>query len=342
MPDDFTTPPVRRRFGRRTLFRLAGVGALAAVGVQAVRIFASSNAHTVIPGRVYRTAQLSGPELSAFIADKGVRTVVNLRGVGPETAWYMAEARATHAANVCQEDVTLSAKRLPPPYEVRRLIEVIDHTAYPIVFHCKQGADRTGLASTVALLLQPGVSLAEARRQLWPIYGHIAAGRTTAMDEFFDFYEEWLADAGRDHTPERFRQWVETAYVPGPFKADLALVGPNPPAPVKVGEGFALTVRATNRSIRPWEFKPGPAGGIRLRCEIYAAGKAIHRGHAGLFARVVPPGESIDLVAAFPPVMVPGWYPVHIDLIDAAAIEMLDSGFVQYGSEPLVTGVAVK
>ena len=98
-----------------------GLGVLAALGFGAefLRVVALSNVHTVIPGRVYRTAQLSPDRLQKFIADKGLRTVINLRGVCGDMPWYLGECRATHAANVNQEDITFSAKRFPAPAEVR-------------------------------------------------------------------------------------------------------------------------------------------------------------------------------------------------------------------------------
>src|SRR5204863_5012641 len=104
---------------------------------------------------------------------KNIRTVINLRGTSqrtPKEEWYIGECRATHDANVSQEDITLSAKRLPAPAEVRRLIDVLDRTEYPILVHCQRGADRTGLVSTAAVLLHTDATLDQARRQLWPRY----------------------------------------------------------------------------------------------------------------------------------------------------------------------------
>ena len=334
--------PPPRRVRRRTFLRLAGAGVGLALSAETLRVFALTNRHTVVPGRVYRTAQLSGPQLADFIAEKGIRTVVNLRGLGPDTDWYVAECRATHAANVCQEDVTLSAKRLPPPAELRRLLDVLDRTEYPIVFHCQRGADRTGLTATVVMLLQPGVGVAEARKQLSVRFGHVRAGRTAVIDEFFDYYESWLASTGQAHTPDRFREWVSREYVPGPYWAELTI--PDPAGlTVKAGRGFAVVVRAVNRGVGPWEFKPGPAGAVHLRGEVYTkAGEKVHRATAGHLRATVPPGGRIDLTAAFPPIYTPGVYPSHFDLVDAQAIDLLDSCFVQYGSEPLMVNVTVE
>jgi hypothetical protein len=311
------------------------------VSIEAARVFAGSNEHTVIPGRVYRSAQMSRDKLERTIADKKIRTVINLRGCCPDTAWYRDEARATHATAVSQEDITLSAKRYPHPGEIGRLIEVLDNTDYPVLLHCAAGADRTGLASAIALLLFTDGSLAAARRQLWPRFGHFAVGRTARLDEFLDYYDSWLGAHNEEHTPERFRRWFAGQYCPGPFRAELKLLSPVPlTAPAR--RGFTIELRATNRSVEPWTFTPGGSGGIKLRYTLYSkAGAFVHRGHAGHFARIVHPGESIDLAAGFPPIAA-GKHMLHADLLDAQPIDLLDTDFSQYGSEPLIVELTVK
>ncbi len=331
-------PPPRRRISRRTLFKFAGGAVALGFGAEFLRVVAFTNVHAVIPGRVYRTAQLKPEQLRAFIAERQIRTVVNLRGVCSDTVWYLGECRVTHAANVSQEDITFSAKRYPAPTEMQRLIEVLDHTASPIVFHCQRGADRTGMASAVARLLQTDDDLPAARRQLWPRYGHFAVGRTAVLDGFFDYYASWLASRSEAHAPDRFRRWVANEYCPGPYRAQLSLIGP---AKFPAGRGFSFAVRALNTSIEPWQFTPGAAGGIRLRHTLTsAAGVRIYQGHAGQFARTVKPSEHIDLVCGVPPLPA-GDYTLHVDLIDAEPIELLNTAFVQYGSEPLQTPIVI-
>jgi hypothetical protein len=318
--------------------KLAGGAVVLGFGSEVVRVVALMNKHTVIPGRVYRTAQLKPQQLEAFIVEKGIRTVVNLRGVCSNMPWYIDECRITHAANVNQEDITFSAKRYPAPGEIQRLIEVYDHTAYPLVLHCQRGADRTSLASTIAMLLLTDATLDRARRQLWPRYGHVAVGRTAAMDGFFDYYQAWLAARGKAHTPEQFRAWVKADYCPGPYRAALSVTHQ---MTFTAGRGFTITIRALNNSVEPWTFTPGGAGGIRLRYTLTdSRGVHLHRGFAGQFARVVNPGEHIDLVCGLPP-MPAGTYPLHADLLDGQPIELLDTDFTQYGSEPLQTTVTV-
>lgn len=320
---------------------MAGAGAFAGVCAEAARVFAGSNEHTVIPGKVYRSAQLKPDKLARVLAEKKIRTVINLRGCCPNMAWYQGEARATHAAGVSQEDITLSAKRYPHPGEIARLIEVFDHTDYPAILHCAAGADRTGLACAIALLLLTDCDLSAARRQLWPRYGHFAVGRTGKLDVFLDYYDEWLAKLAEGHTPGRFRKWFAEMYCPGPFRAQLTLLTPLPlTAPAR--KGFTIEVRAANRSVEPWRFTTGGSGGVRLRYTVYnKAGAFLYRGHAGLLAREVHPGEAIDLVAGFPPLPA-GRHMLHADLLDSQSIDLHDTDFSQYGSEPLIAELNIQ
>lgn len=330
--------PPRRRFSRRTLFRLAGGAAAIGLGAEFLRVVAFTNVHTVVPGRVYRTAQLTPERLRAFIAEKRLQTVVNLRGVCANMAWYQGECRATHAADVNQEDITLSAKRFPAPSEVQRVVEVLDHAPQPLVFHCQRGADRTGLASTVARLLLTADDLPTARRQMWLRYGHFPFGRTAVLDAFFDYYAGWLKGRGEAHAPDRFRRWVATDYCPGPYRARLSAVGHQFRA---AGRGFEVTVRAENTSVEPWQFNTGAAGGVRLRYVLTdASGTVVYRALSGQLERTVHPGEAIELACGFPPGPA-GTYAFHADLVDAQPIELLHTAFVQYGSEPLQTPVVL-
>lgn len=330
-----------QRFSRRNLLRLIGAGTLLGISAEAGRVLFGGNEHTLIPGKVYRTAQLNQQRLERAIAEKGIKTIINLRGYGPDQSWYISDSQATHNTGISQEDITLSAKRFPPQSEIARLIEVLDRTEYPVLIHCAQGADRTGLASVIVLLLYSTASLARARWQMLPRYGHFPVGRLFALDKFFDYYEAWLASQGQEHTPERFRHWLKNDYCPGPFRASLEALAPQP-LECPAGRGFTVTIRATNRGIEPWNFKPGAMGGIKLRYALFKGDKCLYRDKAGQVARTVRPGESIDLDLGFPPINAPMTGLLWADLIDAQALEMLETDFVQYGSEPFLQNLAVK
>ncbi|QEL15424.1 tyrosine-protein phosphatase [Limnoglobus roseus] len=340
----FTKLAVRRPSWRTVRRTVVGVGLLL-VGLEVFRVVAWTNKHELLPGKVYRTAQLNEDGLREFIEAKGIKTVINLRGFcpGPEAPWYAAEVRTTQDLGVSQEDVTLSANRLPPPVELRRLIEILDRAEYPITFHCKRGADRTGLTATVVMLLFTDASLDRARRQLWPRYGHFRFGRTAAMDDFFDRYESWLA--GRDHTPALFREWAANHYTPGPASGTLTSPHEDTIVAAKPDAWAAIPITATNTSGEPWELRPGNYAGVHVQFTVHNdRGDIIHTGQAGLFRKTVPPKESLPLTLAVPPLGTPGLYTLRADLMNAdeAAVPIRQTGFYQFGSFPLLLFLQVK
>src|SRR5260370_22516227 len=206
-PLSLPTVPRWRRSRFRAMLWGCLCGLVLATAVEARRVFLGANVHTVVPGRVYRCAQPAAAALEQLVKAYGLRTVVNLRGCGNPLPWYLEESRATHALDVAHEDICFSAGRLPSAPELGRLVEVLDRAEYPLLLHCRRGADRTGLAATVVRLLQTDEPLAPARRQLSLRYGHIALGRPAYLDQFFDLYADWLRLRGIDHAPAAFRHW---------------------------------------------------------------------------------------------------------------------------------------
>ena len=304
------------------------LGIFLAGGAEIVRMIFWHNQHVVMPGLVYRTAQLKDADLRKIVADKNIRTLINLRG-RPISEWYVPECTTSQSLGISQEDVTTSANRLPSPLEIRRLIDIFDRAEYPILIHCQQGADRTGLASTAWQLLHTDADYATARLQCSPRYGHFRAMTTANMDYFFEQYEAWLAARASSHSSANFREWATRHYKPGIGVAGLELT--DPPARSTVGQAMTLRMRARNLSDLPWEFKAGTLIGVHARYWIYdEANKPVFFGQAGFQNAVVGAGETIELILAVPPLDKPGRYRLLADL------SRQNYDFFQFGSEPLV------
>jgi protein tyrosine phosphatase (PTP) superfamily phosphohydrolase (DUF442 family) len=315
------------QFGRVAVRGIV-LGLVTAVAVEARSVFLGRNWHVVLRGIGYRSAQLSARDLDAAVRLHGIRTVVNLRGTCPTIDWYLAESRATWDADLAQEDVTLSALRLPAPDEVRRLVDVLDHAEPPLLLHCRQGVDRTGLASAVLLLLKTNATPAEARRQLGPRYGHVPIGPTRNMLRFFDLYEDWLRREGRSHAPDALREWADRGYCPGRARGRLELLaGSGPPA---------VRVRAVNTSPEPWPLCPGTETGVHVRFLVFDANwRTVQMGRAGQFESIVPPGGTVDLTLAVTPPRA-GPYTVIAELMDGNRCS-----FTQLGGQPLELPIVV-
>ena len=335
--------PVPRRPLRRRVVVGIALLAVAAFGWEAFRVYVGTNRHAVIPGKIYRCSQPTGADVRELARTRGIKTVLNLRGLTPWDPWYQDEAKAVHDLNLSQEDVTLSAQALPPPAELRRVVEVLDGSAYPILIHCKQGADRTGLVSAMAMLLYTDATPDEARQQLWPRYGHWPLGRTVAMDRFFDLYAGWLAKTGEGHTRERFRHWVLNDYIPGPARSTLTWLDPLP-NPLPADTPMAARVRCENRSDTAWVMKPGHFAGIHLAYTLFDdAGRVVWSGRAGLRFETVPPGGETEITVPIRGLPA-GRYRLAVEMHDATAagIPFRTNSFVKFGDDSLAAELTVR
>ncbi|MGO8673724.1 MAG: tyrosine-protein phosphatase [Capsulimonadaceae bacterium] len=164
------------------------------------------NVHAVVAGQVYRSAQLTGHNLDEVLASDHIRSVIDLRGGSTADAFYRSELSSCRRFGAVHYDVTLSARRLPPPQKLMALLAVFDRGPYPILFHCKAGADRTGLAATLYLVVERNVSVdrAEHEELTWR-YGHFWFGEARPMDDFFDLYR-------KTSHGQSMRAWISTTY----------------------------------------------------------------------------------------------------------------------------------
>jgi len=306
-----------------------------AAGTEIARVMFGRNFHAVIPGRVFRCAQLTGTGLEQVVTAHGIQTVINLRGNGVPLPWYLDESRVAHRLNVNLEDVSFSASRLPSVQEIRQLIRILDATEYPILLHCRQGADRTGLAAGLVLLLLADTSLEQARKQLGLRFVHVAVDRAAHLDRFFDLYAEWLRERQSIHTPALFRRWAEQDYCPGECRCDIE--------PLEVPRGLPrdkparLRFRMHNTSDKPWRFRPENNAGIHLTFVLKdGRDRGVTCGRSGLIATEVAPGQAIDLAMILPAVKTPGTYRLLVDLVDEQ-----HCCFFQAGSEPFEQGVEI-
>src|SRR5262245_9643718 len=161
-PPPAPTPRTRRLALLRALSAGVAFAVLLAAAVEGYRVAFGGNVHEVIPGSVYRSAQPTPERLERLVKKYHIRTVVNLRGCCDPDKWYVAESRASARLDLSQEDLPFSAVRLPSVPVVRDLVEVLDRSERPILLHCYQGVDRTGMAAVMALLLYTDTGLDEA------------------------------------------------------------------------------------------------------------------------------------------------------------------------------------
>jgi hypothetical protein len=288
--------PLRHRRALRLALILAGIGASAGLLFETGRVLLGPNFHVVVPGLVFRGAQPGPAELAELANRYHIRTIVNLRGSTDPVDWYLDELRTTAKFDMSQEDLCFSAGRLPSTSELKRLVEVFDHAEYPIFLHCRRGADRTGLASAIYMLLKTPASCREARHQLGLRFGHVALGRTANLDCFLDFYEEWLRERQFEHTPQRFRRWLLEDYRNGGLSYRIEKFVCET-GPLRAGQPCRFRAMIRNIGQQTWHFRPGTTAGTKLGFILRnSEGKVARTGFSGYRDADVHPGETIDLV----------------------------------------------
>ena len=172
--------------------------------------FVYANCHK-LSDKAWRSAQPAPHHFRRF-ADAGIRTIVNLRGPR-QCGSYWLEEEACARLGLKLINFQIRSRAAPTREELKGAERLFDEIEYPMLMHCKSGADRAGLMSVLYRFLHEGVPLDEATQELSLKYGHIRQADTGILDYFF---EKYLADNAVRPMP--FFEWVETAYDPDELK----------------------------------------------------------------------------------------------------------------------------
>ena len=311
---------------------LLGVACLGLVALAAgpLRSYAfQRNLHPVIEGQIYRSAQPSGARLSGWIESLGLRSVVNLRGKKSQDdrRWLLEEIEAAERAGVTHVSIRMSADDVPPAPTLRKLVATLDSAPRPLLLHCAAGAERSALASAVAVLLETGDL--EAARAEFALDKGFVEWINPRLPRLLDAYAAWLAERGESSTPERFRTWANTEYAPYFYKARIeplevpVVFAPDAPTP--------LRFRVTNSSRETIPFRSTRDRGVHLGAHLLGADGGVRRELRGGYVDLaLAPGESVELALEVPPLDGPGPWSLRVDLVDEGV-----KWFGALGSEPL-------
>jgi protein tyrosine phosphatase (PTP) superfamily phosphohydrolase (DUF442 family) len=206
--------PSRKRRIRRYFIRSAawfGLVAALILGSFLLKPFYSANLGIVDGGRVVRSAQPTAG-LKDMIRDHKLASILNLRGGSPRNDYYSNEVRVAKEAGVDFYDVSMSATKRPKRLDLLRLIDVVNRCKYPLLIHCKSGADRTGLATTIYRMIVLDEPPEQALGAFTIYHSHVPILGPQRLHEPIDEYAAWLAKNALPHTPERFHDWVLNTY----------------------------------------------------------------------------------------------------------------------------------
>jgi protein tyrosine/serine phosphatase len=176
---------------RRVLRLLLSLAAV--MGLYSGYLVATENFHAVVPGKLYRSAQPSANNIALWHDRHGIKTIINLRGANPKQRWYQDERAAAEASGIKLIDYGMSPKRDVSAVEVEELLGLLATAEPPILIHCRNGADRSGLVSALYVASMGGSEF-YSELQMSPIYGHLPLWFLSAfaMDRSFERVEARL------------------------------------------------------------------------------------------------------------------------------------------------------
>jgi protein tyrosine/serine phosphatase len=165
---------------------------------------AYANRHR-LSAQAWRSSQ-PAPHDIRMLARRGVKTIVNLRG-DRDCGSYRLEIQACRKYGIELVDFSVKSRQAPAKRVFHEAKSLFDSIEYPMLLHCKSGADRAGLMSVLYMILKENVPVEEAKRQLSLRFGHIRQADTGVLDFVFDSYL-----ARNKLEPMAFLDWIDAHY----------------------------------------------------------------------------------------------------------------------------------
>ncbi len=169
-----------------------------------------NNIHTVIPGEVYRSAQLPHEKLDELIQKDHIKTIFNLRGSHVGELWYTLEFNSAKQNNIRFYNWSLPAHSMPTKEQLQHIITALDEAPRPILIHCKNGADRSGLVSAFALILYKNSNFTEADKQI--TYRYLALSPSSVGRLVMPKYEAWLKKNNLVSNANNLKTWIASPH----------------------------------------------------------------------------------------------------------------------------------
>ncbi len=164
------------------------------------------NEAEIAPG-IWRANQ-PGPRRIARYARHGFRTVLSLRGQA-DVSYNLFEREACEQSGLIFRHLNLRSTVLPPGETLLALLDLVARAEKPMLFHCKSGADRTGLAAALILIDQTGASIDEALKQLHWRHLHFRKGKAGILGQLVESYGK-----ARQQSGITLRDWLVDGYEP--------------------------------------------------------------------------------------------------------------------------------
>lgn len=157
--------------------------------------------------KAYRSNHPSPFFLRHLKSKYSINTVISLRRADT-TGQYRLEKDACDTLDIELINHPMSSRSFPNVEQVLEAKRILETAQYPILIHCKSGADRAGMMSVFYMHFVEGLPIKEAIKQLHMKYGHFRYADTGKLDVFFDTFL-----AFEKQNPEiSFLDWLQNHY----------------------------------------------------------------------------------------------------------------------------------
>lgn len=150
----------------------------------------------------------------------GLNTVLSIRKAD-STGQYQLEKEACDQLGISLINHPMSSRSFPDPESIIKAKQILETATYPILIHCKSGADRAGMMSVFYkhfILKQP---IKEALSELSMKYGHFRWADTGKLDIFFEAFLKF-----EEQNPNiSFIDWVHNHYDKPKLNAEFQAKG---------------------------------------------------------------------------------------------------------------------
>jgi len=139
--------------------------------------------------------------------DNQVKTIISMRKAD-STGQYRLEKQTCDDIGITLINHPMSSRRFPDANKIIQAKTILEEAEYPILIHCKSGADRAGMMSVFYkhfILKQP---IKQALSELSMKYGHFRWADTGKLDVFFEAFLQF-----EQQNPNiSFTEWVQDHY----------------------------------------------------------------------------------------------------------------------------------
>lgn len=180
-----------------------------------------SNFRTVIDGQIYRSAQPKPDQLRGWIKKYNLKTIVTLRGASSDLSKIEGQIAKDTGTDI--NYFRLSAYRLIPADQLLELINVIETGDKPMLLHCRQGIDRAGTASALAVWFLTDASYSDAKwHSFVPPHPWKRKKGPFHISDTFKQYQKYCKEKNLDpDNKQLFKTWAATCVYNITTQADI-------------------------------------------------------------------------------------------------------------------------